>query len=117
MKELSEYKTVDEVVLDLAAEGLINYTKAGRRVLPAKPRKINQERVENFMLRILEIIARSPDGKVKSSLAMKILRGDNHPDDFAIAVRRLTEERKISVEKMVTKDVGRPCVYYRLFEF
>ncbi len=117
MKELSEYKTVDEVVLDLVGEGLIQYTKAGHAVLPVKPRKINQERVENFMLRIVEIIARSPDGKVKSGLMMKMLRGDNHQDEFAIAVRRLTEGRKISVEKMVTKDLGRPCVYFRLYEF
>lgn len=117
MKEFSEYKTSDEFVLDLVGEGLIMYTKAGHLVLPARPRKPNPERVENFMLRILEVIARSPDGKVRSSLMMKVLRGDNHPDEFAIAVRRLTEERKISVEKMVTKDIGRPCVYYRLFEF
>lgn len=117
MKDFSEYKTGEEYVLDLAAEGLICYTKEGKLVLPERPHRPNQEIVERFMLRVVEIITSSPDGKVRSSLAMKMLRGDNHPDEFKIAIRRLTEDRKITVEKLVTKNIGRPSVLYRLYEF
>jgi hypothetical protein len=117
MKAITEYKSVDEVVLDLAAAGWIQYTKEGKLFLPARPHKPNQDRVERFMLGIIDKIVKSPAGRVKAGLMMKMLRGDNHPDEFAIATRRLEEAHKIKIEKQITGVMGRPCVYYRLFEF
>lgn len=116
MKEFSEYKTGDEYVLDLAAEGLIQYTKAGKLVLPVRPHRPNKGIIEKFMLGIVDAIARSPHGKVLSGAMMKMLRGDNHPNEFKIASRLLVEDRKIVVSKYVTANVGRPCVYYTLWE-
>lgn len=117
LKDYSEYKSADEVILDAAARGWIHYTKEGKLNLPERPRKINQERVTVFMGKIVEAITESAFGKVKSSKLMKMLRQDNYPDEYKIAIRRLIEERKIREEKLVTGDIGRPSVYYYLFEF
>jgi hypothetical protein len=117
MKEFSEYSSVGEVILDASAEGLIRYTKAGKLVLPERPHRPNASWVEKFLTAIVEKIAKSPGGKVNAGMMMKMLRGDNHSVEFNIAIRRLIEERKIIQEKFVTKNIGRPCVYYRLWQF
>jgi len=118
MKEFSEYKSLEEIepdmAVDLVRRGLMKYTQEGKKIFPRLP---SQKKIGRFMEGIVKAITEAPMGKVKSNVLSRMVRSDNFPDEYKIAIRRLIEDRKIREEKLVTGDIGRPCVYYYLWEF
>ena len=116
MKEFSEYKTAVEFFKDAAAEGLIRIKPAGRNYFQI-PKLPSECMIKKFQVGILEKIVASPMGKISRSTLYRLHRADNHSDEFGIAIRRLIDEKKIREEKLITGEIGRPCVNYYLYEF
>jgi hypothetical protein len=121
MKEFSQYTSVEDVVRDLIAERVFSRNKRVREMFPSvvakPPRKnhlgpVSANRIDLLKTLIVEAVKDKPFLTTLSRTKLnRIVRGDNHPQEFKIAIEQLIAERKITEEKMWTKKVGRPYVH------
>lgn len=121
MKDFAEYKSLEECVVDLIKE---DYFRRNKRILTLFPnlpasKAPRQDYVELFKKKIVEKIATygAGQGRISANTLRHSLRGDNHADEYKIAIRRLIEERKIVETKLQTGKIGRPTIEYTLWEF
>lgn len=110
MKDLSEYKTMDDVVFDLVREGVVMRPSA--HVIEKR-----KQRVEIYRTKILDYVTeRSSTTNVEGWRMQRAIRPDTHFEDYQAALQSLINEGTITEEKQITGRRGRPAVYYRLFE-
>lgn len=119
MKDFSEYKSAEEFVQDLVAEGVFRRTKKSQDMFPGvapAPRanwvaKLKQDVFQEVMT------SNTVSGPISAYNLNRKVRGDNHKDEYKIAIRELIEEKKIIEQRLETGKRGRPSILYHLFEF
>jgi hypothetical protein len=120
MKDFTEYSSIEEIVSDLIQEGLVTRNKKIKAAFASIGARCRRNYTDSLKTRILENIknAQRPDrfGVMTRSKIYKMVRGDNHPQDFEAAMNQLLAENKIKEEKLWT-DAPRPTLQYHLVEF
>src|SRR5208282_1254615 len=119
VKYPNEYSTIEDIMRDAHAEGLLLLTVKGKEVFPnvyGKALKPQVNHVEVLKVKILKKITEA-SSTLKPVLSRaklnRAVRGDNYPEEFKQAVEQLVAERKISEQKLWTK-ASHPVLEYHL---
>jgi hypothetical protein len=119
MKELTEYSSSTAFVQALVAEGLVPRTQKLLEAYPdvkAMPKANWVRELKQDIFREIQSSNVMNAGPISGWRLTRLVRGDNHKDEFKIALHELIEDRKITKQRLETGKRGRPCFLYHLFE-